>query len=88
MREALGFPLIVTSGYRCPDYNDKIASTGRNGPHTTGLAVDIAVSYHRARALLSEAPQRFSGFGAKQHAEAAGRFVHLDLLEPRFWTYQ
>ncbi len=43
LRRAYGKPVIITSGYRSPEYNDLISSTGRTGPHTTGRAVDIKV---------------------------------------------
>ena len=41
--------LSITSGYRCPEHNNKISSTGLSGPHTTGKAIDISVrdSKHR-----------------------------------------
>lgn len=100
LREACGFPLIITSGYRCPSYNDKIATTGRDGPHTTGRAVDIAATGDKALALLAAALnlnepdglRSFTGFGLKQKGVA--RFVHLDDLSysikrprPWIWTY-
>jgi len=95
-RTLLGFPLIVTSGYRCPDHNDSVSSTGRNGPHTTGRAVDLAVFGYQAYALLRHVggTPDFGGIGLKQHGAHDSRFIHLDDLEPsdgRFrptvWTY-
>ena len=85
VRDTLGFPFIITSGYRCPDYNDSISSTGRDGPHTTGKAADIALSYGRARQALDLLVHEFNGLGLKQHGD--GRFIHVDLLESRVWTY-
>ena len=43
MRERLGFPMVVTSGYRTPEYNREVSKTGFFGPHTTGRAADIRV---------------------------------------------
>ena len=40
-RNDLG-PLSITSGYRCSEHNSSISSTGANGPHTTGKALDIS----------------------------------------------
>ncbi len=94
LRDECGFPIFVTSGYRCPDYNDKISSTGRNGPHTTGWACDIAVSLHRSFNLLRLALMgNFTGIGIKQHGKLSGRFLHVDMLalealRPRVWTYE
>jgi uncharacterized protein YcbK (DUF882 family) len=45
LRERFGKPLRISSGYRCPDHNARVSSTGRGGPHITGKAVDVAVAY-------------------------------------------
>lgn len=92
LREELGFPMPVTSGYRCPDYNARVSSTGRTGPHTTGRAVDIGVDRYRAWRLILEAMPEFTGIGLQQKGQ--GRFVHLDDLpnaegqpRPTVWSY-
>lgn len=93
LREDCGFPFIVTSGYRCPDYNDEIASTGRDGPHTTGKAVDISAAFAQAHTLLKKAMHRdIPGIGINGRGEYRKRFIHLDTLRgensrPRVWTY-
>jgi uncharacterized protein YcbK (DUF882 family) len=48
LRSRVDFPFFVTSGFRCPSYNERISSTGRTGPHTTGRAVDLQL-YGNAR---------------------------------------
>lgn len=40
LREAYGRPIIVTSGYRCPDLNRAIGGA-RNSQHMMGQAADI-----------------------------------------------
>jgi zinc D-Ala-D-Ala carboxypeptidase len=85
VRDELGFPLVITSGYRCPDWNEQVSSSGRSGPHTTGKAADVGVSYARARKFITLAVTEFMGVGVKQHG--VGRFIHVDMLEPRLWTY-
>ena len=90
LREYLGFPLPVTSGYRCPEYNDRISSTGLDGPHTKGCAVDIAVKGDKARALIGAAIafHGFEGIGVRQKGQS--RFIHLDKytgLSPRPWVW-
>jgi len=95
LRRRCGFPFVVTSGYRCPDYNDRIASTGRDGPHTTGRAVDIALSGPNVHRLVMQVSLGgwMSGIGLKQKGEHSKRFVHMDDLaepdhpRPRVWTY-
>ena len=95
LRGRLGFPLVVTSGFRCPEYNAQISTTGRDGPHTTGRAADLAVSHERAFRLLQQSSLGgwFYGIGLRQHGPHGKRFVHVDDLQPpahprpRVWTY-
>lgn len=93
LRERCGFPLIVTSGYRCPEHNQAVSTTGTNGPHTTGRATDFGISHERAVILMRHALNMgFTGLGVNQ--KGGGRFIHLDdLLPPRhaprphIWSY-
>ena len=85
---------IVTSGFRCPDYNNRIASTGRNGPHTTGRAVDLLCAGTVTHNILQIiALQGFTGIGLSQKGDHGRRFIHLDDLpdgdhpRPWVWTY-
>lgn len=93
-------PFIVTSGYRCPDYNEKISTTGRDGPHTTGRALDVRVDPERVMELITWLynvnilnPMLHGGLGLRQRGNYADRFVHFDNLtqdespRPRVWTY-
>jgi len=95
IRRDLDFPFRITSGYRCPDYNDQLyidraieAEPGkhRDGPHTKGAA-DIGVSFERAYKLINAASHMGLGIGIHQRGKVAGRYVHLDDLGPRIWTY-
>ena len=89
LRRELGFPFVVTSAYRCPLHNSHVSSTGENGPHTTGRAIDIAVSREQAVQLLESAilSGSFTGIGLNQKGEH--RFIHLDDIPgpQRLWTY-
>lgn len=94
LRELLGFPLIVTSGYRCPSHNVAVSTTGIHGPHTTGRAVDFAISGPRAVALVRRAlHSSMRGIGINQRGDHAQRFIHLDDLDgpdhprPNVWSY-
>lgn len=94
LRGECGFALRINSGYRCPEHNGKVSSTGRTGPHTTGRASDVSVFGERAFTVLAMAPGLFTGIGVKQHGAHESRFVHLDDLEkkdsrfrPTVWTY-
>lgn len=93
LRTAYGKPLIVSSGYRCSSHNQKVSTTGPNGPHTTGKAVDIAIRGAEAYLLIGLALRMgFSGIGIQQKGGA--RFLHLDKLtngpgqpRPMVWSY-
>jgi len=87
-------PMAITSGFRCPTYNNRISKTGPDGPHTTGKAADILISGDKAFLLLTLAIHyRMLGIGLKQRGPWNDRFMHLDSLDPwdaprpRVWTY-
>ena len=91
LRENYGKPIIINSGYRCPEYNDKISTTGLDGPHTC-CAVDINVMGHNAHKLLSAAlKMNFRGIGISQ--KGSGRYIHIDDMpdtpgpRPWIWSY-
>lgn len=88
-REDLNQSIGITSGYRCPEHNAKVSSTGREGPHTRG-AVDIHVSNSQHRKeLIDYFAKKVSGLGI------AKTFIHIDLLtyehgfnmRPNAWIY-
>lgn len=85
-------PITLSSAYRCPKHNKAVSKTGLHGPHTTGMAVDIAVNGQDAYELLRIAYNLgFVGIGIKQSGDWDKRFIHLDMIpgqtRPRVWTY-
>lgn len=92
LRNRCGFGLEISSYYRSPEYNDRISSTGRKGPHTTARAIDILINGAKAHTLLLHAcAMGFTGIGVRQNGPWDKRIIHLDDLEtakrPRVWTY-
>ncbi len=99
LRVEFGVPMIISSGYRCPDYNVEEASTGPEGPHTVheahNITVDVKEWGPNAYELLELAIiHGFTGLGIHQHGSAAGRFIHMDRLpglanrpRPTIWSY-
>jgi uncharacterized protein YcbK (DUF882 family) len=95
LRARMGVPLHITSGYRSPEHNLRVATTGPEGPHTTGQAVDIAIQGFAWVQLVAAAVDLgYTGFGIKQTGAQAGRFIHLDTLtnkpgrpRPAQWFY-
>ncbi len=78
LRTRLGFPLPVTSGYRCEAYN---IARGFTQTHASGKAADLGVRGERAWELLNELDGQFSGVGINQKGDK--RFIHLDTLAPQ-----
>lgn len=88
LRDKCGFPLIVSSGYRCPNHPEE-AKKIRPGSHSRGLAADFAVTHGQARILAQIALGASKG-GVGINQKGAGRFVHVDVDPQRtsyFWTY-
>ena len=90
LRDRLGFPLSITSGFRCEEHNKKVGGA-RASKHLKGQAVDISImtppfrnNQHNLKALLKEAlkDDRINGIGV------ANSFLHLDIREePALWSY-
>ena len=89
IRHDCGFPLPVTSGYRCLKHPIE-RHKGHIGAHSLGVAVDIGVSHERAHRLIESAlAHGCPRIGVNQRGE--GRFIHLDwaedLPQPTIWSY-
>lgn len=92
IRERLPFSFVVGSAYRCPEHNLDVSTTGENGPHTTGKAVDIRIQGIDARVLLDAAVKHgFEGIGIQQTGPRGRRFIHLDMVKRDagkvIWSY-
>ena len=94
LRDKVGHFLRVSSGYRCPEHNNAVSSTGRDGPHTRG-AFDILIygddAYHLVQAAMEVG---FTGIGVNQTGPIEKRFIHVDALadetglpRPTIWSY-
>lgn len=84
MRDILGKPLNITSGFRAPDVNKAVKGASKS-QHLYGRAADIAVSGHDRRAMVEAALKAgFTGIGL-------GRtFLHVDTRAAPLtvWQYQ
>jgi uncharacterized protein YcbK (DUF882 family) len=84
LRELLGFPFVVTSGFRSVKHSKEIVKEAP-GWHTRGKAADIRVSSGMARFRLVQAAieHGFTGIGV------AKTFIHLDTRDTPsvMWTY-
>ncbi len=43
LRNVVGIPIKINSGYRCPDYNDNVVKGAKNSQHKLGKASDITI---------------------------------------------
>lgn len=92
LRNALGFPLIISSGYRDPSHPVE-ARKARPGQHAQGIACDILVmDGSTAFKIVEKALELgFTGIGIAQDNRRArtARFVHLDIRQstPVIWSY-
>jgi len=86
LREAVGFPLYVTSGFRCPEGHSIEKTKATPGTHSRGIAADLAVSGGVQRRILVEKALQldFKGVGVAQG------FVHVDDRDttPVMWKYK
>lgn len=93
IREECGFPLPVTSAYRCVEHPieaRKIEQGRPRGAHTYGKALDLAVTGERALKLIEVSLRH----GAKRigvNQKGNGRFIHVDFCDelpnPALWSY-
>jgi uncharacterized protein YcbK (DUF882 family) len=85
-RKLLGRPIIITSGYRCPEHNAAVGGKS-NSAHLTGKAVDIQCAFSSERYDLV---RTFVGIGVVRIGIGAD-FVHIDcdtMLPQRcIWIY-
>ena len=88
LREACGFPFIITSGYRDATHPVEAKKT-KAGTHAQGIAADIKVNNGLQRFKIVEEAIKlgFTGIGV------ASSFIHVDIRSPDdttpfvMWTY-
>ena len=84
LREACGFPFVITSGYRDPSHPNEVNKENPGTP-SEGIACDIRVKNGGERMNIVHQALKldFGGIGV------AKTFVHVDTREttPVMWTY-
>jgi uncharacterized protein YcbK (DUF882 family) len=84
LRQRVGFPMIVTSGYRDATHPAE-ARKQTPGTHNQGIAADIAVSngFERMNLVHEALKMSFGGIGVSKS------FIHIDdrKTTPVMWTY-
>lgn len=74
MRDALGGPLLVTSGHRCKDFNARIGGYERS-KHMIGAAADVLAGSYGLKAL--EELAREAGLNVIPYPDRG--FLHLEV---------
>jgi len=80
LREALGLPIIITSGYRCKVLNERITHHSATSQHMSGCAADFYVGQSTVssfRFQVSDAKPRASGV----KSEVSGHHLELETGE-------
>ena len=76
LRDLLGYPIIVTSGYRCIKHNARVGGVP-NSEHTKGIAADIVVKELTPKEVATAAEMipafKNGGIGVYK------TWVHLDI---------
>lgn len=93
LRQRYNAPMMISSGYRCPQHPVEANKSTGPGVHTMGCAADILVSGRDAFRLLELAiADGFTGIGIQQKGNA--RYLHLDtapdnfrFVRPIIWSY-
>lgn len=88
LRDYLGKPMHVTSGYRCKVHNANIGGVN-NSYHTKGMALDFVVRgdmedmQEKCRKLWSKKTILRGGLGI--YTGNKGTFIHIDIGPYRIW---
>jgi uncharacterized protein YcbK (DUF882 family) len=90
LRKREGAPIVPTSWLRVPSHNDKVSKSGRDGPHTTGNAVDFTFLGKDNVAIYNRLAKTWKGGHALKVKGGRVIFIHLDMVrwgKPRTWAY-
>ncbi|HNR65332.1 MAG TPA: D-Ala-D-Ala carboxypeptidase family metallohydrolase [Atribacterota bacterium] len=75
LRNKIGSPIVITSGYRCITYNEEVRGV-KGSYHLFGMAADIYAPQISLKELLQSAEEiGFSGIGYYPE----NNFLHLDI---------
>lgn len=83
LRDRIGKPMIVNSGYRSPEHNRAVGGAARS-KHMEGIAFDVRMDNHDPQAFMAAAREiGFKGIG--EYPDLG--FTHIDAREtPAHWA--
>lgn len=74
LRDKIGEPVYINSGYRTPEHNKKVGGTTLSY-HQFGMAADIRADKHTPKQLYEILDEIMEGWGGLEEHET---FVHVD----------
>lgn len=87
MRDECGFPFVITSGYRTPEYNATLKDSVSDSAHCTGEAIDLACTDSTRRMKMIESALK----NGINRIGVSGTFLHFDISKDKpqgvIWTY-
>lgn len=84
VRQVFNKPVLVTSGYRSPEYNAKVGGAPKS-KHIEGIAADIVVkdvSPEKVYQLLNKTFPNYYGMGLYKRSNSSG-WVHIDVRQSK-----
>lgn len=77
LRDKVGKPVVVSSGYRCPGYNATLPGAAKASQHMTGGAADVRVEGYTSESLMQvvEEMNLFTGRGIYPKQG----YIHVDV---------
>lgn len=85
IRAHFGAPVVIHSGYRTPQYNEKVGGVAHS-QHCYGMAADISVKGQTPAAVAAFARQLMPDWGGVGIYNKKG-FTHIDVREKKSdWT--
>lgn len=83
VRDIVGVPIYINSGYRCDKHNKEIGGSSKS-QHVLGNAADIRIKNHSVKEMYEVCKHFFTGIGIYPEQN----FIHVDLREnPTTWVY-
>lgn len=84
IRDKYNLPIIITSGYRCEDW-EKYRGRSGDSQHTRGLAVDFYVMSENRNLIMNDIMKDYKNFMGGLATKKNGDdfiFIHIDLRTP------
>lgn len=87
LRETVGEPLVITSGCRCAEHNQKVGGA-KNSVHMTGKAADVRFQSNSKTPVSALHQILLEKYPDKYGIASADSFTHIDVRAKKSrWSY-